>query len=138
MPKFIIRDCQACWVMFKTVIEAESEEDAYDLWQQGDLGPGDIPPEIGDSISDWPGSTDVLPFTETKQPQPRPIDTDLAVRACDCLVVAYRRGLGDGAEVEWEDLDEVAALAAEAVGADLNEPLEETAEDEPASDDEQT
>lgn len=83
------------------------------------------PPEIGDSISDWPVSIDVLPITETEPSLPcKPIRADLAVRACELLVTAYRRGLADGAEIEWEDLDEAAALAAEVVGADLNEPLE--------------
>ena len=126
MAKFIIRDRQACWVTFITIIEAEGETEAYDLWCDGDLGNTDTPPEIGDSISDWPGGTDVLSFTETEPSPPRePIRADLAVRACELLVVAYRRGLADGAEVAWEDLDEAAALAAEAVGADLNEALDE-------------
>jgi hypothetical protein len=121
-----IRDRQACWVTFITIIEAEDETEAYNFWCDGDLGNTDTPPEIGDSISDWPGGTDVLPFTEAEpSPSCEPIRPDLAVRACELLVAAYRRGLADGAEVEWEDLDEAAALAAEAVGADLNEALEE-------------
>ena len=38
MPKFIIRDRQACWVTFITIIEAEDDTEAYALWCDGDLG----------------------------------------------------------------------------------------------------
>lgn len=53
-----------------------------------------------------------------------------ALQACQMLCDAYRYGVGPGDKVEWEHLDAAAARAAEALGVDLNEPLEAAGEDE--------
>jgi hypothetical protein len=55
-------------------------------------------------------------------PQP---NNEKAIRACRLLCIAYQRGARDGASIDWSDLDDAAALAAEAIHMNINEPAKE-------------
>lgn len=64
MPKFLIKDRQACWVTFRYVVEADTEEDAEQAWMDGDTGTV-LDDEIGDCIDFLDGGTEIVPHKET-------------------------------------------------------------------------
>lgn len=52
MPKFIIKETQACWVTWEYEIEAENA-DAAEMQYLEEHPSSDLPPEIGDSIDGY-------------------------------------------------------------------------------------
>ena len=50
MPKFVVTETLPCWVDFRHVVEAESEEDAKELFRSGESD--SVNTDIGD-VLDW-------------------------------------------------------------------------------------
>jgi len=54
MPKFVIEETLACWCTWRRIVEAETESEAYDLFNDGE---GDLQnegaPVIGDCLDGY-------------------------------------------------------------------------------------
>lgn len=59
MPKFLIKETMPCWTTWGRVVEADTEEEAFDKFNEGEGVEQSNYPEIGDSLDAYDTHYDI-------------------------------------------------------------------------------